>query len=66
MREYMPGELNEAVRSAGFEVASLFTKVAPARNNATSIQRGEQMFLLARKKSGAPIQRYPRFLYDVA
>lgn len=77
MREYTPGELQQAVTAAGFEVLSLFTKVAPEysshlwvprlleRNNATTILRGEQMFLLARKKSAMPIQRYPGFLYDV-
>lgn len=78
MREYMPLELEQAVRAAGFEVVYLFTRIAPGyrahlwvskvlvRNNATTILRGEQMFLLARKKSELPIQRYPGFLYDVA
>ncbi|MDQ2948157.1 MAG: methyltransferase domain-containing protein [Acidobacteriota bacterium] len=76
MREYTPAELEQVVRSAGFEVQYLFTKIAPGynsylwvpklleRNNATPILRGEQMFLLARKKSGMPIERYPPFLYE--
>jgi hypothetical protein len=34
------------------------------RNHATAILRGEQMFLLARKKNGMPISRYPKFLYE--
>lgn len=76
MREYTPSELEQAVQSAGFEIQYLFTKIAPGynshlwvsklleRNGATTILRGEQMFLLARKKSGATIQRYPPFLYE--
>jgi SAM-dependent methyltransferase len=76
VREYTPAELEEAVRSAGFAVEYLFTRVAPGynsaawvprlleRNNATTILRGEQMFLRARKLPSAPLVRYPRFLYD--
>lgn len=76
MREYTPGELEQVVRAAGFEVQYLFTKIAPEynshlwvpkfleRNNAITILRGEQMFLLARKRSAMTIQRYPAFLYE--
>jgi SAM-dependent methyltransferase len=76
MREYTPAELEQALRAAGFEVAYLFSKVAPEysshrwvrrfleRNNATTMLRGEQLFALARKKSGLPIDRYPKFLYE--
>jgi SAM-dependent methyltransferase len=78
MREYTPGELREAVEAAGFEVAYLFTKVPPGYNarlmarkvlqklNATTILRGEQMFLLARKNRNLKTNRYPPFLYDGA
>ncbi|HEX5228699.1 MAG TPA: methyltransferase domain-containing protein [Bryobacteraceae bacterium] len=76
MREYTPAELEQAINSAGFEVEYLFTKIAPEynahqwvqrfleRNNATTILRGEQLFVLARKKSEIPVLRYPSFLYE--
>jgi len=76
MREYTPAELEQAVQAAGFEVVYLFTKIAPTynshlwvrpfleRNHATAILRGEQMFLLARKKREMPVTRYPSFLYE--
>lgn len=34
------------------------------RNHATPILCGKQMFLLARKKNGMPISRYPKFFYE--
>lgn len=76
MREYTPAELEEAVRGAGFAVEYLFTKVPPGynsvswvprlleRNGATTILRGEQMFLRATKLADAPVVRYPKFLYE--
>jgi len=76
MREYMPGELQQAVTAAGFEVKFLFTKIAPEytsyrwvpklleRNHATTILRGEQMYVLAKKNSAMAVQRYPGFLYE--
>lgn len=76
MREYTPAELEEAVRSAGFDIEHLFTHIAPGyhshlwakhfleRNNATTILRGEQMFCRARKNPQANIRRYPSFLYE--
>jgi len=76
VREYTPPELREAVESAGFEVENLFTEVIPGygtdlwvkdfldRNGYSSALRGEQLYVIARKRAGRPIVRYPRFLYD--
>ena len=76
MREYTPQELQEALSAAGFEVITLFTRVAPGyhahlwvrdflqRVNAPTMLRGEQMFVLAKKNGASAIQRYPPFLYD--
>jgi len=76
VREYTPRELSEAIESAGFEVVSLSTEVAPGYENEERIQklleklhyptdlRGEQMFCVARKRAGKPIVRYPQFLYE--
>jgi SAM-dependent methyltransferase len=77
VREYTPSELREAVESAGFEVETLFTETIPGygtdlwvkdflkRNGYSTALRGEQMYCLARKRSGRKIDRYPKFLYDV-
>jgi SAM-dependent methyltransferase len=76
VREYTPRELSEAIESAGFEVVSLTTEVAPGYENEGRVKkilerlsyptdlRGEQMFCVARKRAGRPIVRYPGFLYD--
>jgi SAM-dependent methyltransferase len=76
VREYTPKELREAVESAGFEVVNLFTEVIPGygtdtwvkefleRNGYSSAFRGEQMYVIARKRSALPIMRYPKFLYE--
>ena len=77
MREYTPRELKEAVESAGFEVVSLFTDVIPgygtedrmrtflAQNNYSTSYRGEQLYVIGRKRSALPVVRYPGFLYEV-
>ena len=77
MREYTPGELREAVESAGFEVVDLFTRNAPGYSNQKRMNlmirllgystklRGEQMFCLARKTGRGITNRYPGFLYEI-
>jgi len=76
VREYTPLELREAVESAGFEIENLFTETIPGydsnlwvpdflrRNRYSSKFRGEQMYCLARKRSGRKVVRYPHFLYE--
>lgn len=76
VREYTPQELAEAVRAAGFEVEYLFTeKIAGynsdlfiravlERNGYSTALRGEQTYLIAKKRAGAEIKRYPAFLYE--
>lgn len=77
VREYTPSELSRAIQASGFEIELLFTeRIASADEGAwvrdllqekgfdTSL-RGEQMYCLARKRSGLPIERYPAFLYAV-
>ena len=78
VREYTPAELREAVESAGFEVEKLFTEVIPGygshlwvrdfleRNRYPTALRGEQMYCIARKRSGRKVVRYPHFLYEGA
>jgi SAM-dependent methyltransferase len=78
VREYTPQELREAVESAGFEVEKVFTEVIPGygteswvkmfleRNGYSSAMRGEQLYCLARKRSGRRVVRYPKFLYEGA
>jgi SAM-dependent methyltransferase len=76
VREYTPLELRKALECAGFEIENLCTELilthGPlwvkdflARNNFPTTHRGEQIYCLARKRSGRPIDRYPGFLYDV-
>jgi SAM-dependent methyltransferase len=77
VREYTAAELREAVESAGFEIENLFTESIPGygtdlwvpdflkRNNYPTTLRGEQMYCIARKRSGRSINRYPKFLYEV-
>lgn len=76
VREYTPPELREAVESAGFEVENLFTEVIAGyntdlwvkdfleRNKYSPALRGEQLYCIARKRSGRKVVRYPHFLYD--
>lgn len=76
VREYTPPELREAVESAGFEVEQLFSEVIAGyntdlwvkdfleRNKYSSALRGEQLYCIAKKRSGGKVVRYPRFLYD--
>src|SRR5437764_738001 len=73
VREYTPQELGEAVQAAGFEIQYLFTeKIAGynsdlfiravlERNGYSTALRGEQTYLIARKRAGAEIKRYPAF-----
>lgn len=77
VREYTPPELREALNSAGFEVDVLFTEIAPGYQAHTWVKdfliahsfptdlRGEQMYCVAHKLEGRPLNRYPAFLYDV-
>ena len=77
VREYTPQELAEAVQAAGFEVKYLFTEKIAGYNSDLFIRavlesngystalRGEQTYLIAKKRAGAEIKRYPAFLYDV-
>ena len=76
VREYSPWELDEAVRSAGFDIDYLFTEKIGnytyddwvrrflERYGYPTEMRGEQMYCVAHKVAGAPIIRYPKFLYD--
>ena len=76
VREYTPQELAQAVQAAGFEVEYLFTeKIAGynsdlfvravlERNGYSTALRGEQTYLIAKKRAGAEIKRYPAFLYE--
>lgn len=76
VREYTPAELREAVESAGFEVENLFTEVIPGyrtelwvkdfleRNKYSTALRGEQLYCIARKRTGRNVVRYPHFLYE--
>jgi SAM-dependent methyltransferase len=77
VREYTPGELTEVLNSAGFEVDVLFTEIAPGYEAHTWVKdflvthnfptelRGEQMYCVAHKAEGRPLNRYPAFLYDL-
>ncbi len=76
VREYTPPELREAIESAGFEIENLFTEVIAGyntdlwvkkfleNNKYSSALRGEQLYCIARKRSGRKVIRYPHFLYD--
>ena len=76
VREYTPQELREAVESAGFAVENVFSEVIPGygtdlwvkefleRNNYSTALRGEQLYCIARKRSGRKVVRYPHFLYE--
>ncbi len=76
VHEYTPRELQDAVLAAGFTVEAIFTERMPNVDEAGWVKefletngfdvslRGEQMYCLARKRSGAAQVRYPAFLYD--
>ncbi|MDP9341851.1 MAG: class I SAM-dependent methyltransferase [Actinomycetota bacterium] len=75
VREYAPGELREAVESAGFEVISLVTarvgsfdaqdvEALLRANGFPGELRGEQMYCIALARPDRPVTRYPSFLYD--
>jgi SAM-dependent methyltransferase len=76
VREYTPGELYEAVSAAGFCVEYLFTEKIQGYNSDVWVRellkqldlpaalRGEQLYCLARKQSGASTVRRPEFLYE--
>ena len=72
-REYAPYEVGVALAAAGFTVIELETEDVWSRSNPaildllkqvhiTTELRGDNIFALARK-SGAPIERYPKELY---
>lgn len=76
VREYTPGELRDAVTAAGFSVEYLFTEKIEGYNSEVWVKqllkqldlpvalRGEQLYCLARKRSGASTVRRPEFLYE--
>jgi 2-polyprenyl-3-methyl-5-hydroxy-6-metoxy-1,4-benzoquinol methylase len=72
-REYAPYEVGVALAAAGFTVIELETEDVWSRSNPaildllkqvhiTTELRGDNIFALARK-TGAPIERYPKELY---
>jgi SAM-dependent methyltransferase len=72
-REYAPYEVGVALAAAGFTVVNLETEDVWMRSNPAIIEllkevnlptenRGDNIFALARK-TGAPIERYPKELY---
>jgi SAM-dependent methyltransferase len=76
VREYTPLELQQALEAAGFEIENLSTELIYThgplwvrdfleRNKFPTSHRGEQIYCIARKRSGRTIDRYPKFLYDV-
>ena len=76
VREYTPNELAQALRSAGFQIDVLITERMRDAHHATWVLdilrandldaslRGEQIYCLARKRSSAPVDRFPQFLYS--
>lgn len=77
VREYTASELSDAVIAAGFEIVMLSTEAIPGFENSrwamellrsqgfdTSL-RGEQTYCLARRRTGLPRDRHPRWLYAV-
>ncbi len=72
-REYAPYEVGVALAAAGFEVIELETEDVWSRSNPAILDllkqvhigtelRGDNIFALA-KKTGAPVERYPKELY---
>lgn len=76
VREYTPGEVRDAVQSAGLEIEYLFTEAAAGHRAAEWVGpflqangypmafRGEQTYCVAKKTGDRPTTRYPEFLYD--
>lgn len=77
VREYTASELGQAITAAGFEIELLSTEHITGFENSrwalellrsqgfdTSL-RGEQTFCLARRRTGLPRDRHPRWLYAV-
>lgn len=76
VREYTAQELGEAVQAAGFQISFLFTENVSGRRPEIWAReflqrsghpidlRGEQTYCVAHKQAGAPINRYPDFLYE--
>ncbi len=76
VREYAPAELSDAIAAAGFRIDHLFTEPIDGHNSHVWVRellkqldlpdslRGEQMYCLARKQSGAAVDRHPGFLYE--
>ena len=72
-REYAPYEVGVALAAAGFEIVELETEDVWSRSNPAILDllkqvhigtelRGDNIFALARK-TGAPVERYPKELY---
>ncbi|MFN0111475.1 MAG: methyltransferase domain-containing protein [Blastocatellia bacterium] len=72
-REYAPYEIGVALAAAGFEIIELETEDVWSRSNPAILDllkqvhigtelRGDNIFALA-KKTGAPVERYPKELY---
>lgn len=72
-REYAPLEVRAALEAAGFTIATLETEDVWSKSNPAILEllrqlkfsddlRGDDIFALARK-TGAPKERYPKFLY---
>ena len=75
-REYTPDDVRDVLLAAGFTVATLETEDVWLKSNPAILNlirqlkfsdelRGDDIFALARKTS-APVERYPSFLYVVA
>ncbi|MBY0508069.1 MAG: class I SAM-dependent methyltransferase [Bryobacteraceae bacterium] len=75
VREYTARELRDAVQAAGFEIKALFTERIAGFDEGAWVRdlltregfdtglRGEPTYCLARRRSGLPRERYPRWLY---
>jgi len=76
VREYTPSEIHDLMGAAGFAVERLFTEPIGSENAEAWLGplfdhlgypknlRGEQIYLVARKCSGATVVRRPEFLYE--
>jgi SAM-dependent methyltransferase len=76
VREYTPAELHDAIAAAGLHVEYLFTEKIRGYDSDVWVAdllkqldlpgalRGEQLYCLARKRSGAGTVRRPEFLYE--
>jgi SAM-dependent methyltransferase len=75
IREYTAHEVRKVLECAGYEVQALFTGRNPGADEASWVRgllqdygletslRGEQTYGLARPAPGAPVERYPPWLY---